>query len=55
MKHAAQYNGWSWIVSAIEAIERCGKARRFAYCVLGTVALWGLPALIDALARAFAR
>jgi hypothetical protein len=53
MKHAAQYNGWSWIVSVLELIAKDSKARRFAYCVLGTVVLWELPALIDALARNF--
>jgi hypothetical protein len=27
-------NEWSWIVNAIEAIERCDKARRFAYATV---------------------
>jgi hypothetical protein len=43
-----------WIVTAIEAIERCNKARRFAYAVLVTViivfALYRAPDLITAIA-----
>jgi hypothetical protein len=54
MKHGTQYSEWSWIVPVIEAIEKCGKARRFAYTVVFSTVIWGLPALIDALARAFA-
>ena len=54
MKHGTQYNGWSWIVTAIDAIERCGKARRLFYCALATAiiltAFLKAPEIIVALA-----
>jgi hypothetical protein len=54
MKHERQYNEWSWIVTAIDAIERCGKARRLVYSVLITAiilaALFKTPEIIVALA-----
>jgi hypothetical protein len=47
-----KYSKWEWIVTAIDAIERCGKARRLFYSALFLLALgWAFPNFIDAVSR----